>query len=126
MRFMAQMVEISSATWRVQVKLPFYGHNDSVARAIKGSYPSIRLVPASSPVTKGAERMVVEVNRAGFTATFGSCGDAGCVQPHHQAQKVGSALYAILNVTAGLTKGLLCFRQPFDRRRPGRRATGEF
>ncbi|KAG6948805.1 hypothetical protein JG688_00014939 [Phytophthora aleatoria] len=51
-RCLAQLTEISKGTWGVQMMLPFCGLNHPLSRAGYTSYPSVRQLPASSPVMR--------------------------------------------------------------------------
>ncbi|KAG6951440.1 hypothetical protein JG687_00013609, partial [Phytophthora cactorum] len=57
-RCLAQLTEVSKGTWRVQLKLPFYGLNHPLSRAGYTSFRSVHQLPASSPVMIDVELMV--------------------------------------------------------------------
>ncbi|KAG7390164.1 hypothetical protein PHYPSEUDO_008618 [Phytophthora pseudosyringae] len=61
--FVAQLSE-KSGKWRVQVNLAFYGHNHPISPEVYEAYPSVRRLPASSPIMSDVELMVASGSKA--------------------------------------------------------------
>ncbi|KAE8992837.1 hypothetical protein PR001_g20835 [Phytophthora rubi] len=58
MRFVAQLKQRKNGRWCVEVQLAFYGHNHPVAKPIYDSYPSVRRLPADSPIMSDLGLMI--------------------------------------------------------------------